>query len=146
MAVLVDTGILLRAFVKVDPHNDSIRKTLAQLRRQGEDLVTTFQNVAEFTNVSTRPVSARGGYGVSPVKVSLRRGFIERLCRRLFESERSCDVWRQLIDRYQVTGVAVHDARLVAMMLDHNISQILTLNGSDFRRYEPEGIVTVAPD
>jgi len=37
----------------------------------------------------------------------------------------------------------VHDARLAALMQFHGITQILTLNGSDFQRYP--GIVPVDP-
>jgi predicted nucleic acid-binding protein len=145
MSILLDTGILLRAFVKADPLNATICQAIAQYRRQGEELVTTFQNVAEFSNVSTRPVSARGGYGIPVAKVGLRVRFIERLCRKLFENERSYEIWRQLIDRYDVSGVAVHDARLVAIMQAHGVDRILTANERDFRRYEPEGIVIVTP-
>jgi predicted nucleic acid-binding protein len=146
MGILLDTGILLRAFVRADPLNEPIRQAFALYRRQHEELLTTFQNVAEFSNVSTRPVSARGGYGIPVAKVTLRIRFIERLCRRLFENERSYEIWRQLIDRYDVTGVAVHDARLVAMMMAHGVDRILTANDRDFRRYEPEGIAIVTPE
>jgi len=42
-------------------------------------------------------------------------------------------------------GVQVHDAHLVATMLAHNITHILTFNTFDFARYAPEGIVAVDP-
>ncbi|HJT34679.1 MAG TPA: hypothetical protein VJ783_21815 [Pirellulales bacterium] len=42
-----------------------------------------------------------------------------------------------------VTGVAVHDARLVSVMLSHGVSDIFTLNERDFRRYP--GISILAP-
>jgi hypothetical protein len=42
--------------------------------------------------------------------------------------------WRQLV-RDGVTGVQVHDARLVAAMLVHGIPNLLTLNVADFSRY-----------
>lgn len=145
MSILLDTGILLRAFVKADPLNPSIRQAIVEYRRQREDLVTAFQNVAEFSNVSTRPVSARGGYGIPVAKVALRVRFVERLCRRLFENERSYEIWRHLIDRYDLSGVSVHDARLVAIMQAHGVDRILTTIERDFRRYEPEGIVVVTP-
>jgi predicted nucleic acid-binding protein len=65
MPTLVDTGILLRGFARTDPQYSDIRRALLKLRRQGEEFLTSFQNIAEFVNVSTRPASARGGYGLS---------------------------------------------------------------------------------
>jgi hypothetical protein len=43
----------------------------------------------------------------------------------------------------QVTGVAVHDARIAANMLDANIEHILTFNGGDFGRYA--GLIILEP-
>ena len=145
MPVLVDTGILLRAFVKADPNCAPIRAAIRHLRRQNEELVTTFQNVAEFCNVSTRPISARGGYGLSGKVVEARIAFVERLCRKLVESDHAYQHWKRLVSKYNVTGVAVHDARLAAMMLAHGIKSVLTVNDRDFRRYEAEGIEIFTP-
>jgi hypothetical protein len=77
------------------------------LRSSGHTLATCPQNIAEFWNVSTRPTSARGGYGQSVSK---------RNCTILAESPASYHAWRQLLMAYSVQDVAVHDARLVAMM------------------------------
>ncbi len=145
MAVLIDTGVLLRAFVTADPQCAPIRAAIQKLRRQSETLCTTFQNVAEFCNVSTRPLSARGGYGLSVKVVDARIAFIERLCLRLSENDQSYQQWRRLISKYDVIGVAVHDARLVATMLTYGIKQVITVNDRDFRRYEPEGITAITP-
>jgi hypothetical protein len=46
---------------------------------------------------------------------------------------------------YAVSGVQVHDARLVAVMKVHGVAHILTLNAADFRRYIPEGITILDP-
>ena len=53
--------------------------------------------------------------------------------------------WRQLALEYEVSGVQVHDARLVASMIVHNVTHILTFNVTDFERYADEGIVAVDP-
>lgn len=45
--------------------------------------------------------------------------------------------WRQLVMNLTVSGVQVHDARLVAFMLVHGVTHILTLNPGDFARYSP---------
>jgi predicted nucleic acid-binding protein len=43
--------------------------------------------------------------------------------------------WERLVSTYEVKGVNVHDARLVAAMLIHGLTHILTFNIDDFRRY-----------
>ena len=43
--------------------------------------------------------------------------------------------WRQLVVSVGVSGVQVHDARLVAVMLTHGVSHLLTFNTDDFKRF-----------
>ena len=43
--------------------------------------------------------------------------------------------WRRLVSARSVSGRQVHDARLVAAMNLHGVSNVLTFNVSDFRRY-----------
>ncbi len=47
-------------------------------------------------------------------------------------------------DARGVTGVKVHDARLVAAMKTYGIGRILTFNKDDFRRYPDIEIITPA--
>jgi|SRR3990172_7194277 len=145
MPTLIDTGILLRGFARTDSQYRDIRRALLKLRRQGEEFLTSFQNIAEFTNVSTRPTSSRGGYGLSVEMTDKRVQFIETACRVVTETPSSYARWRDLVIRHRVSGVAVHDARLIAVMLVHGAQKLFTLNEGDFRRYEPEGIVVVTP-
>jgi predicted nucleic acid-binding protein len=145
MPTLVDTGILLRGFARTDPQYRDIRQALRTLRRQGDELLTSFQNIAEFINVSTRPTSSRGGYGLSLEKTDKRVRFIAIACRVVMESPASYDCWRELVARYGVHGVAVHDARIIAVMLVNGAQRLLTLNERDFRRYGSEGITIVTP-
>jgi predicted nucleic acid-binding protein len=51
--------------------------------------------------------------------------------------------WRQLVLAHAVSGVQVHDARLVAVMKVHGIANLVTLNIADFRRYP--GISAIHP-
>ena len=44
-------------------------------------------------------------------------------------------LWRNLVDTHSVLGRQVHEARIVAVMLAHEVTHILTLNPADFRRY-----------
>ena len=143
MEVLVDSGVLLRAFDKSSSDRRSILRAFRLLRDQGNTFVTTHQNIAEFWNVATRPASARGGFGLSPVEAERRLATIEGLGKLLPFNQNCYNIWRQLLVKHGIVGVSVHDARLVATMNNFRITHILTLNAADFNRYT--GIVVWAP-
>ena len=142
MQYLVDTGIWLRLFDRTDPEHAAIRDALRALRSSGHTLAACPQNIAEFWNVATRPASARGGYGKSVPMTERRVQFIERTSTILAESPAAYRQWRQLLVAFNVQGVAVHDARLVSIMLGAGITHLLTLNPSDFGRYPAITAVT----
>jgi len=79
--------------------------------------------------------------GHSIGRVAYRFRALERFCEVVTETENSYQIWRVLVTSHGVTGASVHDARLVAMMLDRGIPDILTLNAADFRRY-PVNVIT----
>lgn len=140
---LLDTNILLRFLLRNDPTHLAIRNAVTTIRRAGESLVTTAQNIAEFWNVCTRPSTARGGIGLSIEATEARLQIIERNFQILQDSPGTYAEWKRLIVHYSVRGVQVHDARIVAAMKVYGIANILTLNADDFRRYKE--IATFTP-
>lgn len=86
MVSLVDTNILLRLRQPADLDYHTIRTALRLLRARRHDLVTTAQNIAEFWNVSTRPVTARGGYALSVAVTDRRLRALERIFRILADT------------------------------------------------------------
>ncbi len=52
-------------------------------------------------------------------------------------------VWESLVIQHNVSGKPAHDARLVAAMLSHGLTSILTFDASGFSRYA--GIEVVHP-
>jgi predicted nucleic acid-binding protein len=133
--ILIDTGVLLRAFDRSAPEQRKIFRAMRKLRSEDHELATTSQNIAEFWNVSTRPTSARGGLGLPVGVVEARVRVIEKLGAVLPFSADAYREWRRLVVQHQIMGVSVHDARIVAAMVAANIQHILTLNEADFRRY-----------
>jgi predicted nucleic acid-binding protein len=144
-AVLLDTDVLVRLLHTADPLHEQAVNAVRALRRQRSGFYTTVQNIAEFWNVCTRPPSSRNGLGFPVAEVTKRIAIINRWSQVLTESGASYAVWQRLVTAYSVQGAAVHDARLVSVMIAHGIAQILTFNGSDFVRYESEGISSLAP-
>jgi predicted nucleic acid-binding protein len=136
MQYLIDTGVLLRLFDRSDAAQPMIRVALRTLHRSGHVLVASSQNIAEFWNVSTRPATARGGYGQSVATTERRVKYFERWGRVLTESDAAYRAWRRLVVDHGLQGLAVHDARLVALMEATGITHVVTLNVKDFARYQ----------
>ena len=143
MVLLVDTGVLLRLLNRADPLHQPVRKCLRTLKASGAQFAAAPQVMAEFWNVSTRPASARGGYGLSVAETEHNLKVVERICDVIPDSLNLYPVWKELVVLHAVTGVQVHDARLVAWMKTQAISHILTFNVTDFARYR--GIVARSP-
>ena len=144
MQYLVDTGVLLRLFDRSDPVHNSVRQGLQLLRAASHSLAMSSQNIAEFWNVSTRPTSARGGYGQTVTTTERRVQFLERFGTIHLESTASYQAWRRLLVDHSIQGLSVHDSRLVALMETFGIKHIITLNVKDFARYP--GIIALLPD
>lgn len=142
MACLVDTNVLVRLAIPADPRHLSARRAVEALAEEG--LYVASQNLVELWNVATRPVENNGLGQATIVADQILRGFEEALP-RLPEPAEIYDIWRDLVVRLGVSGVRVHDARLVALMLANDIFRILTFNATDFRRYEVLGIRAVDP-
>ena len=131
---LVDSNVLLR-WVKPD-HSDypAIVSATDSILRQDGALCYTSQNVGEFWNACTRPVD-RNGYGLSPQETDRLAKFFEEKLRLLPDSLAVHEEWRKLLVTHGVSGVQVHDARLVAAMPVHGVKRMLTFNDKDFARY-----------
>jgi predicted nucleic acid-binding protein len=144
MNYLVDTNILLRLSDRNHPQHLIVRKAVRILRSQGDNLSITPQNCAEFWNVATRP-SDKNGFGFDVEKTAKLLRFIERIFAVVPDTPEIYLEWKRLVKDYQVMGVQVHDARLVAAMKIHGISKILTFNVDDFKRYQAIRIEAVNP-
>jgi predicted nucleic acid-binding protein len=131
---LVDSNVLVN-WVQMEQAGVSIVRTAIDvLVRQGIELCYASQNLGEFWNVSTRPTS-RNGFGLSPAEADHRAKSFERRMRLLPEHPLVHEEWRRLLVTYQVSGVQVHDTHLVAVMNVYGVTQILTYNTKDFRRF-----------
>jgi len=139
---LADTNILLRLMKSNDPQFPLVRRAVHVIEGRGDRVCYIPQNLVEFWNASTRPAD-RNGYGLSPKEADQRVQRIERAFALLPDNERIHPEWRRLVLAHSVSGAQVYDARLVAAMHVHAVTQLLTLNDRDFTRYS--GITIVHP-
>jgi len=135
MRYLADSNILLRVSQVSDRHYFVVRDALETLWLRGDELCYTSQNIAEFWNVCTRPAASREGFGLSVTETDKRAKLIESRFTFLPDGKRVHDEWRCLVVAYSIEGVSVHDTRLVAAMLVHGVTNILSIDAPDFARY-----------
>jgi predicted nucleic acid-binding protein len=143
MSYLLDTNILLRTIVTDDPNYQITQDAIASLRRSKERLLIAPQNLIELWNVATRP-SNKNGLGLSPSEAEAEVARLKELFILLPDTEQIYPEWERLVKNYEVKGANVHDTRLVAFMLVHRLSYILTFNIKDFRRFRTE-ITPISP-
>ena len=144
MIYLVDTNVLLRFADRTHPLHSTVRNAVRKLRRNGHQLQIAPQNCVEFWNVATRP-AAKNGLGLTPVDADRLLHLVERIFPLLSDAPTIYSEWRRLVVSFSVSGVQVHDTRLVAAMKVNEMTHILTFNTKDFIRYSSEGIVAVDP-
>jgi predicted nucleic acid-binding protein len=125
---LVDTNILLRLTNRRREQYEICHDAIRLLRSSGCLLYYTLQNAAEFWNVSTRPVEWNG-QGLSVEEVGQGLNVIEGSMTLLPDDAKVYATWRELIAALDVRGVQVHDAKLAAAMLAHDVPRILQRRG-----------------
>ena len=134
MSVLVDTNVLLRLRGSETARRSVFDNALEQLVNRGEALHLCTQVAIEFWSVATRPLDVNG-FGLDPAAAKERLRYFATLLVWLPEPADVGQRWLALVNRCDVRGKQVHDARLVAFMEAHGLTHILTLNTADFTRY-----------
>ena len=135
MSYLVDTNILLRSAEPSHPMFEPVTNAMDILPLI-LDAPTVFEQWERLVNAQV--ISLKDCTSKPPCPPSL--GGSELKVPQDWGIQGAKNSWYFLFQKapYQVKGVNVHDARLVAVMLVHGLSHILTFNVNDFHRYSSE--------
>jgi predicted nucleic acid-binding protein len=134
MTILVDTNVLLRIAQANSPYRQVAKQALVMLDDAGIKLCLVPQVIYEFWVTATRPIDVNGLEMDMP---SVEQS-VEQLLRDfvLLRDERGIfPRWQSLVGSFRVQGKTAHDARLVAAMQRHGLTNLLTFNGDDFDRF-----------
>jgi predicted nucleic acid-binding protein len=134
MSFLVDTNILLRSVEPLHPQHKLAVGAVSRLLAQSTLVYFTLQNIAEFWNVATRPLE-NNGLGISAEAALTEVEKIEELLTLLPDTPAVYAEWKRIVVQHDVSGVKVHDARLIATMRTHGVRSLLTFDVGDFTRY-----------
>jgi predicted nucleic acid-binding protein len=133
--IAVDTNVFIGAIQTFDPAlRASARRAVKSFYQQGDELVCFSQNLIEFWNAATRPTRGNG-LGFSPEQAARYVDRFQTLVRLLPDSPEIFPAWRKLVLEHRVSGIQVHDTRIVAAMNVHQVSRLLTFDLNDFKRY-----------
>lgn len=132
--ILADTNLLVGYATPTDPRYQVADAALAALVTAGHTPVLVPQNLYEFWAVATRPKGQNGlELTTAEAAVAVRR--LRGLFPLLPDPPALVDAWGAMVLAHDCKGKPSHDARLVAAMSLHGITEILTFNGADFARY-----------
>lgn len=141
MRYVIDTSVLLRWSDENHPCHLECNNAVDRLVRHGEQIYTCAQVLIEYWVVATRPREVNGfGLDLAQAAVFLAKARGIFIC--LPELPDMADRWERVITEHKVMGKQAHDARLVALMLSHGVTHLLTLNPSDFTRYPEITVLT----
>jgi predicted nucleic acid-binding protein len=128
---LLDTNVVMRFCNPSDVQNPLAVDAISRLLAQEDECLLTAQVLVEFWVVATRPISVNGlGWTIEQT-----RSTIDQLLNRfplLGESAKTFPNWLNLVTNSKVMGKRTHDAHIIAAMLAHGITHLLTFNPSDF--------------
>ncbi len=136
MAHLFDTNTFLRLAEKNNPFRQVVLNTIIKLRSDGEVLYYTPQILSEFWNVCTRPITVRSGLGLTIGQTERKVNLIQKQFELLPDNLSTFYEWRRLVSDHKIIGSKVHDAKLAASMIVHNITYLVTFNTRDFKRFQ----------
>ncbi|HEY1378631.1 MAG TPA: type II toxin-antitoxin system VapC family toxin [Gemmataceae bacterium] len=140
--MLLDTNILTRCAEPGHAMYQVATGAVAVLRTNGHRLCLVPQNFYEFWAVATRPLTANG-LGKSAAEAAADLAALRSLFTVLDDTPAVFPEWERLVTSLSVVGKNAYDARLVAAMIVHGESKILTFNDHDFRRFP--GITALTP-
>jgi predicted nucleic acid-binding protein len=134
MKVLLDTNILTAMAQSGHVHNRTALAAVASLRRGPNFIFLVPQVLYEFWSVASRPIGVNGlGLALPMVAAELAR--LKRIFSLLPDTAAIFAHWENLVTAHNVIGKNAHDARLVAAMVVHGLTHLLTFNTQDFARY-----------
>ena len=130
---VVDTNVLVHSTAPTSPHHARARAALARLTSQ-EPVAVTRQVLREYLAATTRPQSWSQAYTLAEATAETAE-----VARRFAVLDDGPLVWNELMTltrRFAFGGKQVHDANIVATMLAHGETRLLTFNDTDFRRFD----------
>jgi predicted nucleic acid-binding protein len=128
----IDTNVLVYSTSVRSPFRVQARAALDRVASAGRVAISR-QVLREYLAVTTRPQAL-----ATPLSLAEATADTDAFSRRFAILEDGPLVWDQLLalsHRFSFGGRQVHDTNIVATMLAHGETRLLTFNHADFRRF-----------
>lgn len=123
--LLVDTNILVYS---IDEDSKYFKDAQKILLDRSNDLYTTSKNLTEFLVVVTKiPQKSLSSHEA----LDLVRDFTNFFT-ILYPTPSSNALFQEMIEKYNPTGLKIHDFEIASIALNHRIERIATFNKKDF--------------
>ncbi len=129
----VDTNILLRAMIPRMNRHTEAEELVQRMWGSSVELCINRQVIREYIVQATHPNNLNPALTISQVMNQME--IITSLFRVADETVAVTNHLFQLLKTYPTLGKQIHDANLVATMLANQIDTLLTMNVSDFKRF-----------
>lgn len=139
--IFIDTNVLIYAHVAESPRHKFALAALKHLYETGVESCISGQVLREFLVTLTRPKVFTNP--PSRQTVVERTRHLAHHFHVVEEGQAVTVKLLELMDGFEIAGKQVHDANIVATMLVHGITQVLTQNIADFTRFS--SLITVMP-
>jgi toxin-antitoxin system PIN domain toxin len=130
----VDTNILIHAEVESSPRHEPALKILQGLAQGALPWAIPWPCIYEFLKVVTHPRVFHPPVPLNIALMDLRNVLASPSLFLLAETPRHHSVLDQVISQSSATGNLIHDAHIVALCLEHGVSEIIT-GDRDFSRF-----------
>lgn len=131
--LFVDMNVLVYTTRPSATQHAAARAALTRLEGEGSTLWVSPHVLREYLAAVTRPYATAPGLAIATAIADVRN------FRAAFDvAEERPSVLDRLLDllfAHRGSGRQVHDANVVATMLEHDIRRLLTFNAADFRRF-----------
>ena len=139
--VFVDTNVLIYATRRTAFEHAAAQSALARLEGEGRGLWISALILREYLAAVTRPQATSPALPIGTAIADVR-GF-QQVFSVAEDRPVVLDRLLVLLSAHSGAGRQVHDANIVATMLEHGIYRLLTFNAADFRRFA--GIIQLEP-
>jgi predicted nucleic acid-binding protein len=129
---VVDTNVLVHSTAAGSPDHTRARAALSRLQANGPVAITR-QVLREYLSAATRPQTWSRALTLAEATADTYV-FIRRF-KVLEDGPRVWDELMALTRSFSFGGKQIHDANIVATVLAHDETRLLTFNGADFQRF-----------
>jgi len=131
--VFIDTNILVYATRPSAPNHSAARVALNRLEAEGAILWISAQVLREYLAVVTRAQVTAPALPMATAIADVRR--FQSIFEVAYPGRGGLDRLLDLLAAGRGVGRQVHDANIVATMLEFGIRRLLTFNAADFHRF-----------